>query len=89
MLFFASSTIESIGSRLAGSTVSTLSWTREFCGFWLDQGTAGQPFRVQVKTNSEKGEYQKRGRQIYGLDYVPKSAPKAEMAAAELTSKKA
>jgi hypothetical protein len=27
-------------------------------------------FEAKVKTNSEKGEYQKRGRQIYGPDYV-------------------
>jgi len=30
-----------------------------------------------VKTNSEKGQYQKRGRQIYGPDYVPKIPAKA------------
>ena len=29
-------------------------------------------FEVKVKTNSEKGQYQKRGRQIYGPDYTPK-----------------
>ena len=29
-------------------------------------------FRPKVNTNSQKGGYQKRGRQIYGPDYVPK-----------------
>jgi hypothetical protein len=44
-------------------------------------------FEAKVKTNSEKGQYQKRGRQIYGPDYVPKIPAKA--AAAEPTAKKA
>ena len=34
-------------------------------------------FEAKVKTNSEKGQYQKRGRQIYGPDYVPKIPGKA------------
>ena len=42
-----------------------------------------------MKTNSEKGEYQKRGRQIYGPDYVPKISAKAAAAVAEPTAKKA
>ena len=45
-------------------------------------------FEAKVKTNSEKGEYQKRGRQIYGPDYVPKISAKAA-AVAEPTAKKA
>jgi hypothetical protein len=45
-------------------------------------------FKAKVKTNSEKGQYQKRGRQIYGPDYVPKiSAQSAAMA--EPTAEKA
>jgi hypothetical protein len=44
-------------------------------------------FEAKVKTNSEKGEYQKRGRQIYGPDYVPKIPAKA--AAKEPVAKKA
>src|SRR5258705_2435701 len=40
-------------------------------------------FEAKVKTNSEKGEYQKRGRQIYGPDYVPKISAKAAAAVAE------
>ncbi|MCU1226571.1 MAG: Integrase catalytic region [Edaphobacter sp.] len=32
-------------------------------------------FEVKIKTNSEKGEYQKRGRQIYGLTMFAKSPP--------------
>jgi ParB-like chromosome segregation protein Spo0J len=35
-------------------------------------------FEVKIKTNSEKGEYQKRGRQIYGPDYVPKIPTKPD-----------
>ena len=46
-------------------------------------------FEAKVKTNSEKGEYQKRGRQIYGPDYVPKISAKAAAAVAEPTAKKA
>jgi hypothetical protein len=34
-------------------------------------------FEVKVKTNSEKGQYQKRGRQIYGPDYLPKMSPES------------
>jgi hypothetical protein len=45
-------------------------------------------FEAKVKTNSEKGQYQKRGRQIYGPDYVPKVPAKAA-ALAEATAKKA
>lgn len=45
-------------------------------------------FETKVKTNSEKGEYQKRGRQIYGPDYVPKIPAKSTVVA-ELTAKKA
>jgi hypothetical protein len=45
-------------------------------------------FETKVKTNSEKGEYQKRGRQIYGPDYVSK-VPAKSAAVAELTAKKA
>ena len=41
-----------------------------------------------MKNNSEKGEYQKRGRQIYGPDYVPK-IPAKTAAAAEQVAKKA
>ncbi|MCU1227028.1 MAG: Integrase catalytic region [Edaphobacter sp.] len=44
-------------------------------------------FEAKVKTNSEKGQYQKRGRQIYGPDYVPKIPVK--VAVAEPTAKKA
>jgi hypothetical protein len=45
-------------------------------------------FEAKVKTNSEKGEYQKRGRQIYGPDYVPK-IPAKTAAVSEPTAKKA
>lgn len=45
-------------------------------------------FEAKVKTNSEKGEYQKRGRQIYGPDYVPKVPAQAETAS-ETTAKEA
>jgi len=45
-------------------------------------------FEAKVKTNSEKGQYQKRGRQIYGPDYVPK-IPAEAAAVAEPTAKKA
>jgi transposase len=45
-------------------------------------------FEVKVKTNSEKGQYQKRGRQIYGPDYVPK-IPANSVVMAEPTVKKA
>ena len=38
-------------------------------------------FEAKVKTNSEKGEYQKRGRQIYGPDYVPKVPAKSVVVA--------
>src|ERR1700726_4197436 len=44
-------------------------------------------FEVKIKTNSEKGEYQKRGRQIYGPDYVPK-IPTKPAAVAETTARK-
>ena len=44
-------------------------------------------FETKVKTDSEKGEYQKRGRQIYGPDYVPKIP--AKTAAKEAVAKKA
>ena len=37
-------------------------------------------FEAKVKTNSEKGGYNKRGRLIYGPDYVPKIPAKAETA---------
>jgi hypothetical protein len=45
-------------------------------------------FEAKVKNNSEKGAYQKRGRQIYGPDYVPKM-PAKTAAVVELTAKKA
>ena len=45
-------------------------------------------FEAKVKTNSEKGEYQKRGRQIYGPDYVPKIRSKT-VAVAEPAAMKA
>ena len=45
-------------------------------------------FEAKVKNNSEKGAYQKRGRQIYGPDYVPK-IPAKPAAMAEPTAKKA
>jgi hypothetical protein len=45
-------------------------------------------FEAKVKTNSEKGQYQKRGRQIYGHDYVPKISAKSA-AMAEPTAEKA
>jgi hypothetical protein len=45
-------------------------------------------FEAKVKTNSEKGKYQKRGRQIYGPDYVPKISAKSA-AVAELAAKQA
>jgi hypothetical protein len=45
-------------------------------------------FEAKVKTNSEKGQYQKRGRQIYGPDYVPKISAKSA-AMAEPTAEKA
>jgi len=45
-------------------------------------------FEAKVKTNSEKGQYQKRGRQIYGPDYVPKIPAKAT-AVADAIAKKA
>src|SRR6202022_928456 len=45
-------------------------------------------FEVKIKTNSEKGEYQKRGQQIYGPDYVPK-IPTKPAAVAEPTARKA
>jgi hypothetical protein len=45
-------------------------------------------FEAKVKNNSEKGAYQKRGRQIYGPDYVPK-IPAKTAAAAEPVAKKA
>ena len=45
-------------------------------------------FEAKVKNNSEKGAYQKRGRQIYGPDYIPKIAAKT-VAVAERTAKKA
>jgi hypothetical protein len=38
-------------------------------------------FEAKVKTNSEKGQYQKRGRQIYGPDYVPKIPAKGAVIA--------
>jgi hypothetical protein len=44
-------------------------------------------FEAKVKTNSEKGEYQKRGRQIYGPDYVPKISAKSAVTA-EPTARK-
>jgi hypothetical protein len=45
-------------------------------------------FEAKVKNNSEKGAYQKRGRQIYGPDYGPK-IPSKTAAVAGLTAKKA
>jgi hypothetical protein len=45
-------------------------------------------FEAKVKTNSEKGKYQKRGRKIYRPDYVPK-IPAKTAAVAEPTAKKA
>jgi hypothetical protein len=45
-------------------------------------------FEAKVKNNSEKGAYQKRGRQIYGPDYVPK-IPAKTATVAGLTAKKA
>jgi hypothetical protein len=45
-------------------------------------------FEAKVKTNSEKGQYQKRGRQIYGPDYIPKMPAKAATVA-EPAAKKA
>ncbi len=43
-------------------------------------------FEAKVKTNSEKDGYQKRGRQIYGPDYIPKIPVKAAIIA-ESTSR--
>jgi len=45
-------------------------------------------FEAKVKTNSEKGQYQKRGRQIYGPDYIPKIPAKAAVVS-ESAAKKA
>jgi hypothetical protein len=45
-------------------------------------------FEVKTKTNSEKGEYRKRGRQLYGPDYVPK-IPTKPAAVSETTARKA
>src|SRR5580698_589523 len=44
-------------------------------------------FEAKVKTNSEKGQYQKRGRQIYGPDYVPKIPAKATTVAEAIAKK--
>jgi hypothetical protein len=44
-------------------------------------------FEVKTKTNSEKGEYQKRGRQVYGPDYVPKIPTKPAAVADQLPGK--
>jgi hypothetical protein len=44
-------------------------------------------FEAKVKTNSEKGEYQKRGRQIYGPDYVPKISAKSAVTAEPIARK--
>jgi hypothetical protein len=45
-------------------------------------------FEAKVKNNSKKGACQKRGRQIYGPDYVPK-IPARTAAVAGLSAKKA
>jgi hypothetical protein len=45
-------------------------------------------FEAKVKNNSRKGAYQKRGRQIYGPDYVPK-IPAKTAAVAEPSAKQA
>jgi hypothetical protein len=44
-------------------------------------------FEVKLKTDSDKGEYQKRGRQIYGPDYVPKIPTKPAAVADQLPGK--
>jgi hypothetical protein len=44
-------------------------------------------FEVKIKTNSEKGDYQKRGRQIYGPDDVPKIPTKPAAVADQPTGK--
>ena len=44
-------------------------------------------FEAKVKTNSEKGQYQKRGRQIYGPNYVPKIPAKATTVAEAIAKK--
>ena len=54
---------------------------------WLVKAQQDRNFETKVMTNSEKGEYQKRGRQIYGPDYVPKIPAKAVVMAQVIAEK--
>jgi transposase len=46
-------------------------------------------FEPKVKTNSEKGAYQKRGRQIYGPDYIAPKIPAKAAVMAQVIAEKA